>query len=131
LYSSKNHCKFYLKAHLIFATKYRRKILRGKIGKQIKTIIGDISNMSDFDVEEMEVDKDHIHLLVSYLPSQSISSIVNRLKSISTNRIWKLQETHLRKYYWYENFLWSDGYFVFSIGEASTETIRKYIQQQG
>ena len=131
MYSSKNHCKFYLKAHLIFATKDRRKILTGEIGKQVKKIMIEISNMSDFDIEEMEVDKDHIHLLVSYLPSRSISSIVNRLRSISTNRIWKSQETYLRKYYWYENFLWSDGYFVCSIGEASTETIRKYIQQQG
>jgi len=47
------------------------------------------------------------------------------------NRIWKLQETYLSKYYWYVNFLWSDDYFVCSIGEASTKTIRKYIQRQG
>ena len=131
MYSSKNHCKFYLKAHVIFATKYRRTILVGNVGLQTKNIMFDISNESDFEIEDMEIDKNHIHLLISYSPSYSISQIVNRLKSLSTNRIWKSHENILRKYYWYRNLFWSDGYFVCSIGEANPNTIKQYILTQG
>jgi putative transposase len=54
-----------------------------------------------------------------------------KIKTISTNRIWKKYGIMLKKYYWKENTFWSDGYFVCSIGEANTETIRKYIEEQG
>lgn len=116
---------------MIFVCKYRRKVLIGNFAESTKTIVQEISDSSDFEIETMEVDKDHIHLLIAYLPRTSIASICNRLKSLSTNRLWKLHASYLRKFYWYENLLWSDGYFACSIGEASTETIRKYIQNQG
>jgi putative transposase len=68
----------------------------------------------------METDKDHIHILLNFTPQFSISSIVNPLKSTSTVRIFKA--TFLGKY-----TSWSDGYFVCSIGEANSHTIRNYI----
>jgi len=61
----------------------------------------------------------------------SISQIVRRLKQQSTKQIWLLHPTLLRREYWYKNILWSAGYFVCSIGEASPDTIRQYILSQG
>ena len=61
--------------HLIFVCKYRKELLI-KYGNQIKQILNDIAEEKDFEIMEMEVDKDHIHLLVNYNPTQSILDIV-------------------------------------------------------
>jgi putative transposase len=112
--------------------KYRKQLLSySKIDEDIKQIVLDISKISNFTIDIMETDKDHLHMLINISPTYSISSIVNRIKSISTNRIWKLHWNILKHNFWKENTFWSDGYFVCSIGEANPDTIRKYIENQG
>jgi putative transposase len=86
--------------HLIFATKYRKKLLQGAVEDDMKQILYEISNQSDFAIDTMESDIDHIHLLIDYPPKLSISSIVNRLKAVSTNRIYKKHEVFLKGQYW-------------------------------
>ena len=68
--------------------------------------------------------------MIQYIPRVSISAIVNRIKAISTKRIWNIHQEFLQKHLWREKTFWTDGYFVCSVGEASPETIRKYIQNQ-
>ena len=97
----------------------------------IKDIFSDIEKVSDFVIEVMETDKDHIHMLVSYPPSISVTSIVRKLKQNSTRELWKRYPNWLRHHFWKEHTFWSDGYFVCSIGEASPETVRRYIENQG
>ena len=118
--------------HLIFVCKYRKKLLV-KFGNEIKQIFYDIADEKDLFIIEMEVDKDHIHLLVNYNVTQSILDIVRLLKQISTYRIWRQTNNHnqLTKQFWLEKTFWSDGYFACSIGNVSQETIRKYIDNQG
>ena len=130
-YKTTNRSKHNLKIHLILVCKYRKKLLLDKLDDNLKYIIRDIENNSDFDIIEMETDKDHIHLMIQFIPRLSISSIVNRIKSISTYRIWQLHSKFLSQHFWKEKTFWTDGYFVCSIGEASPETIRQYIQNQG
>ena len=72
--------------HLIFVCKYRKKLLV-KFGNEIKQLFRDIAEEKDFEIMEMEVDKDHIHLLVNYNPTQSILEIVRRMKQMSTYTI--------------------------------------------
>jgi len=119
-------------AHLIFVTKYRKQLLI-RYGNQIKHILNDIADEKGFKVIKMEVDKDHIHLLVSYNPTHSILVIVRFLKQMSTYKIWRQNNNHiyLAKQFWKEKTFWSDGYFASSIGSVSKETIEKYIQNQG
>ena len=130
-YISTNRSKHYLKCHLILVCKYRKPMLVGQLNDDIKQIFQSIANVSDFEIEVMETDKDHVHFLIRYIPRLSISQIVRRLKQESTRQIWLLPHSTLRQYYWYQHLLWSDGYFVCSIGEASPETIRQYILNQG
>ena len=87
-YTTRNHSKYCLMAHLIFVCKYRRCLLI-RLGKDVKPIMFDIAEENNFGIKEMEVDKDHIHLLVEYTPSQSALEIVRLLKQISTYRIWR------------------------------------------
>ena len=79
----------------------------------------------------METDKDHIHILIQYKPTDSITKIVSALKQFSTYYAWKENGAMLRKHYWKEHTLWSDGYFSASIGQVSQETIERYIAEQG
>jgi len=130
-YITTNRAKHNLKIHLILVCKYRKKLLIGDIDKNIKNIIREIEANSDFSIIEMETDIDHIHLMIQYIPRLSISSIVNRIKSITTKKIWELHKEYLKKHFWKEKTFWTDGYFVCSIGEASPETIQNYIRNQG
>jgi len=130
-YDRKSHSKQLMLVHLIFVCKYRKKLLV-KFGEDIKSIFYNISNEYNFTIEEMEVDKDHIHLLVKYNTKTSVLQIVRWLKQISTYRVWRLNyNTILQNHFWNEHTFWSNGYFACSIGNVSAETIRKYIEEQG
>lgn len=117
-------------AHLIFVCKYRKKLL-SVYGDFIKEQFHSIAKISDFTIEEMEVDLNHIHILIKYKPKVSILQIVRRLKQISTINIWKSYKIQLSKHFWNESTFWSDGYFSCSIGQVSKETIENYIRNQG
>ena len=106
-------------------------MLVGQLSDDIKKIFQSIANGSEFEIEVMETDKDHVHFLIRYIPRLSIAQIVRRLKQESARQLWLLHHSTLRKQYWYQKLLWSDGYFVCSIGEASPETIRQYVLSQG
>ena len=82
-------------------------------------------------IRYMETDKDHIHYMIETEPTMSISKIVNLMKSYTTYHIWKRYPDYLRKHFWKEHTFWTDGYFVCSVGNASEEMPRKYIENQG
>ena len=130
-YISKNHSKFLIKYHVILVCKYRKKLLVGTLEYDLKQIIQNISDLSDFDIEVMETDKDHIHMMVRSEPKLSPLQIVRRLKQMSTTAMWKKHENYLKQVFYRENTLWTDGYFVSSVGNVSQETIKKYIESQG
>jgi putative transposase len=131
-YISQSHSKHLLMVHLIFVCKYRKQLLI-KFGDEIKTIFISIAEEHNINIIEMEVDKNHIHLLVQYSPTQSVLEIVRLFKQISTYRIWRQNNNnyYLRKHFWKEKTFWSDGYFACSIGNVSKETIEQYIKSQG
>ena len=118
---------------MIFVVKYRKELLVGEVSEDMKQIVFEISKLPDslFSIDTMETDKNHIHMLIDIDPTVSASSIVSRIKSISTIKIWEKHEEELKKSFWKENTFWSDGYFVCSTGNASMETIKKYIEEQG
>jgi putative transposase len=105
--------------------------LVGQLNDDMKQLLQNISDGSDFEIEIMESDVNHIHFLIKYIPRLSISSIVRKLKQESTFHIWCMHQGFLLNQFWNEKTFWSDGYFACSIGEASPETIRQYILNQG
>lgn len=130
-YHRASHSKYLLRVHIVMACKYRKKMLWGQRGEIMKEIIKGIEAESDFTIEIMEVDLDHIHMLIDYPPTLTVVSIVRRIKSMSTIRIWERLENYLRGQFWKERTFWSDGYFACSVGDASADTIRRYIEEQG
>lgn len=134
MYKTKNHSKYSLKMHMVLSTKYRRDIFRNEnIVNELKHKINEISKESNFFVEIMEVDKNHIHLLIDYEPNVSVVQIVRKIKQDTQNHLWNLFEEKLKHVYWKtEHKFWSKGYFVCSIGEAASyKTIQEYIKNQG
>lgn len=134
MYKSKNHSKYSLKAHLVFATKYCKKPFDNQnVVFELKRKLQEIANRSNFEIELMGVDRDHIHILVDYKPNISIVQIVKRLKQESQHHMWIVFEKEPSKTYWKESHMFlSKGYFVCSIREgASYETIQEYIKSQG
>lgn len=128
---SSESCKYLLQYHFIFVTKYRRKLLNPIRNDILSTMI-QISRKYDFVIHTQEIDNDHIHLHIESVPKISPSQIARVLKQESTNIIWNKHSQYISKFYWKnEKILWSDGYFVSSIGNVSETTLKHYIETQG
>lgn len=131
-YNHHSHCKYSIKMHFVFCTKYRRNILHGQFAEDIKDLIVLHTATRGYAIDTIEVDGDHLHVLVDIPPTASALDFVRIAKMMSTYHIWRSKwAAKMRKTYWRERTLWSDGYFVASTGQASTDTIRKYIEEQG
>lgn len=130
-YLSLGHAKTHLRYHIIFSTKYRKKCLNQIHDSVIEAFKKSEIN-SHYKILTMELDKDHIHLLITFKPFLSISQVVRRLKQLSTKYIWEDNEDFLKTFYYKkEKVLWTHGYFCSTIGEVSETTIKKYIENQG
>ena len=131
-YDRGGHAKYSLKVHLIFVTKYRRKVfLPSEMAEKVKLLVYEASTKYGYNIIQMETDIDHIHILLEYDTKISVSEIAKRLKQYSTYHMWKHYHRILSKYYWKRKILWPDGYFACSIGKVSQSVIEKYIQNQG
>ena len=87
-----------------------------------------VDGMPEVEMLEVNHDEDHIHLLLSIPPKMSVSDVVRRIKS-TTGRLLKRKFEYMRKAYWGVDGIWSDGYFVSTVG-LNEEIIRKYIEKQ-
>jgi putative transposase len=128
-YRRKNRSKYLLMYHIIFVVKYRKRLLE-QYGEEVRRDMEGISGASGFRIREMEEDRDHIHLMVESAPNLSTAQVVHRLKVGSTHMLWKRNQ-ELRSEFWRRKTFWSDGYFCATIGNASIETVQKYIEEQG
>lgn len=97
-YLSINHSKSYLYYHFIFSVKYRKKLLI-LYGHDIKDLITQIEQKSKFLIVSMEVDQDHIHILISSIPTLSPTSIARKIKQETTIGIWNKYPAQLRKHF--------------------------------
>ena len=130
-YNRHNRRKYSLKVHIVLVTKYRKKLLKGSITDDVKQKIFDIANTRGYEIIAMEADKDHLHFLISYDTTDRVCDIVKIVKQETTYYLWQKYGSFLSKQYWKKRIFWSDGYFACSIGEVSSTTIQKYIENQG
>ncbi|MCX5815025.1 MAG: IS200/IS605 family transposase, partial [Proteobacteria bacterium] len=116
------------KYHLVWAPKYRKWILRDAIRDRVKELFREIADHHGFEIEEMEVAIDHVHIFLSFPPRYSIARVVGMLKSISASEM--LEDfPKIKKEFWGGEF-WEDGYFVRTVGDRVTaDEIKRYIQR--
>ena len=124
------HCVYHTRYHLVIATKYRRKVLKGGFGEYLKkTVIGIGKQVPEIEILEVNTDVDHVHMLLSIPPKMSISEVVKEMKA-KTGLYMRKKFPFLDKVYWGTGGIWSRGYFVSTVG-ISESTIRKFIEMQG
>ena len=122
------HCVFELNVHLVFVTKYRKSIFTAPHLELMRKTAGKVCRAFGAELRELDGERDHVHLLVSYPPKVSVSSLVNSLKGV-TSRMLRKRFPELEKAY-HKGQLWSPSYFAASCGGAPLEKIKQYIQQQ-
>ena len=130
-YKSKNRHKYDLKYHIIFVCKYRKDLLVGDIVDHTKQLSFEAANSIGCIIKSMEADKNHIHYLIEIPPTISVSKVVKAIKQYTTFHLWKNYRDFLSSRIWGDNTFWTDGYFVSTIGQASEDTIKNYIENQG
>lgn len=96
-YHSKNHSKFLIKLHFVFAVKYRKKLLIGKLNDDMLQIIFEICKEKGYVIDAMQSDIDHLHILVDIEPKVSALEVAHQIKQISTFRIYKKHKDFLKK----------------------------------
>ena len=129
MFNRGNHSIYLIQYHIVFCTKYRYKALNSKIQTRLKEVIRGIADIYGFTILEIEIMPEHVHIFVSTKPTDSPTSIVGKIKSVSAIRLF-VEFPNLRKIFRDNCPLWSKGYFVCSIGNANPETIRNYIKNQ-
>ena len=121
------HAVYDTKYHLVWAPKYRKWITREDIRQRGAELFREIAEEFQFEIEEMEVAKDHVHLFLNFPPKYAIAKVVGILKSISASRLFG-EFPELRRQLWGGEF-WEDGYFARTVGDQVTaEVIKKYIR---
>ena len=124
-YRRGSHSVFQLHIHLVWCTKYRKKILRKDVGERLRDLCRQSCSGLGVEILSGVVAKDHVHLLVSIVPQVPVSKLVQKLKGKSS---FKLQRefASVRKEYWGQR-MWARGYFACSTGNVTDEMIKDYI----
>ena len=127
-YRGSAHAVFDLKYHVVWITKYRYKILRGRVAERARDLIRQSCEAREVVIMRGAVSPDHIHVLLSAPAHMAPSKLVQYLKGRSSRR---LQEEfpELRKRYWGQH-LWARGYFCATVGAVDEATIKAYIENQ-
>jgi len=123
------HSTYQVEYHLIWGTKYRRKILKDYVRTEIVGCLIKLQKQyPSWYIHTVNTDQDHIHLLVEFPPSFSISSVVQKIKVVSSLTL-KRRFNFIKKIY-LRGSVWSTGYYVSTVG-LNEQTIKKYIANQG
>ncbi|WP_199624861.1 IS200/IS605 family transposase [Paenibacillus alkalitolerans] len=111
--------------HFVFCPRYRRKVLTGQVEVRFKELLQEICTANDWLIVAMEMMPDHVHLFLNVLPDDSPADIMAKLKG-ATSRHLRQQFKHLN----HLPSLWTRSYFVSTAGNVSSETIKRYVEEQ-
>ncbi len=121
------HVRWKCQYHIVFSPKYRKKVLYGKLKRDVREIIAALCRYKDMEIIDGAVYMDHIHLSVTEPPKYSTSNFMGYLKEKSTLMIYERHPELQSK--WDKSF-GARGYYVSTIGNITEDAIKKYIQEQ-
>lgn len=123
-----SHTQYDIEYHMVWTTKYRYKILQGKIAERCREIVRQICEQNGITIIRGNVGKEHVHILISCPPTISPAEIAKKLKGRSS-RLLQSEYKELSKRYWGQH-MWSNGCFCRTVGMVTEEIIREYIENQ-
>ena len=128
-YRNGGHTIYDIKYHFVWITKYRYKVLQGKVAIRLRELLRQGCEAKGLEIVRGSISKDHVHMLLSCPTTLSPSQIAQYLKGRSSHLL-QDEFPELKKRYWGQH-MWARGYFCGTVGEVDEETIRHYIENQG
>lgn len=125
-YKSNRNVVYSCKYHVVWCPKYRRKVLTGEIEKRLKELIVETAKGINADIIEMEIMPDHVHLLIEVDPQYGINRAVRHIKGVSSHAL-RSEFPSLKSRI---PTLWTNSYFVSTVGGAPLSAIKQYIENQ-
>jgi putative transposase len=125
-YKSNNNIVYSCKYHVVWCPKYRRKVLTGKIEVRLKELIQETCLELQSELIELEIMPDHVHLLVEVDPQFGVHKVIKAIKG-KTSRILRKEFPILTSKI---PTLWTNSYFISTVGGAPLEVIKQYIENQ-
>jgi putative transposase len=127
---SGSHVVFSIHLHIVFVTKYRRKVLTPNMIEDMKGVFERVLTANSSTLEDCNGEPDHVHLLVDLHPDNNISDLVASLKSASSRILRDKYKSEIDKHYWGKAKLWHDSKCIVSCGGAPLQIVKEYIQNQ-
>lgn len=127
-YSTGAHTTHRLKYHLVWIPKYRKRVLRGPLARRLYELLKQCADMNQWTIDELNVQVDHVHLLVQLSPKEAVAHAMQIMKG-GTSKVIRQEFPELDEFLWGDS-LWADGYFAESVGQVTEARIKAYIQNQ-
>ena len=125
-----SHCVYHCDYHIVIVTKYRKKIFNEGIFAYFKIKLAEVGEHYPLiRIKKINHDQDHIHMLISIPPTMNVGKAIGIIKQNMAKNL-KQKFPFLKEVYWGTESIWSEGYFVSTVG-ANDMVIRKYIENQG
>ena len=128
-YYTSSHSCFLLSAHLVLVTKYRKPVLQGAVKEYVYSLIRVTMENENIIIREMNGEPDHIHILFDYAPDIKLAELINKMKSRTARLARRDYPSEVGEYHW-EPVLWTNSYFVGSVGTNTVEIVQEYIKEQ-
>ena len=125
-YNCKEHLMFCCHYHVIFCPKYRRKVLKGEVAVRLKELFYEVAEKYDFSIIELEVQEDHVHMIVDCNPRFGIMECVTKLKGVTSKTLreeFPLLKSRIPS-------LWTRSVFISTVGSVSLDVVKQYIENQ-
>jgi putative transposase len=124
------HGAYYLQYHVVWVTKYRRKVLKPAVEATLSKLLPHLlRSMPGTSIETIGFDRDHLHMVMVIPPKYALADVMATMKSQSASYL-RNKYSFLAQVYWKENIVWSPGYFVSSVG-LDEKIIKRYVENQG
>lgn len=122
------HTKHRHMYHIVWIPKYRKRVLKGAIAGRIKELLEECAQVNNWELHELNVQPDHVHMLIQLVPHISVSKAVQLFKG-GSSKVIRAEFPELEEYLWGDSF-WGDGFFSETVGQVNINVIREYIKNQ-
>ena len=124
------HTKHRMLYHIVWIPKYRKRYLEGEIANRIRELLIECAEVNRWRIDELNIQRDHVHMLVQLRPDVSVSKVIQLFKGRSSYKIRK-EFPKLEEFYWGRaDSFWGDGFFVETVGQVNEAKIKEYIINQ-
>jgi len=115
-----------LRCHIVWCTKYRRDMLKGDVEIRLRELLEEKCNHNGYDIIALEIMPDHVHIFVTWEPTEPLHRVVNQLKGYTARRL----KQEFKQFLTRVPNVWTRSYYIGSVGDVSSETVKKYIENQ-